>query len=134
MRFTKRIEDYLSQNRLWRIRFDFDNIREDVAKDTPIYITGVIGAQGKSVLKRLLVSEGYTNVKELDDAMAEAKNSIPWNARLDIRGHWLGKLERLDQELVSKYTKEGIVFDFGRSTLTAKEVREGQRWQEESWK
>ena len=106
MRFTKRIEEYLKQNRLWRIRFDFDKIREDIGKDTPIYITGAIGPQGKTVLKNLLVSEGYTNVKELADAMAEAKSAIPWNARLDIRGHWLGDFERLDRALVNKYTKE----------------------------
>ena len=134
MRFTKKIEDYLIQNRLWRIRFDFDKIRENVDKDTPIYITGTFGPQGKSVLKRLLVSEGYTKVKEFADAMADAKSAIPWNARLDIRRHWLGDFERLDQDLVDKYAKKGIVFDFGKETLSSKEIKEGRSWQEESWK
>lgn len=126
MRFTKKIEEYLRQNKLWKIRFDFDKVREEVSKDTPIYITGSFGPQGKSVLKRLLISEGYTKVKEHEAVVNESRHISP--------ADWSSIFKEKNKAYIEEYTKKGIVFDFGRSTLTAKEMREGMYWQEESWK
>ena len=110
------VKEYLNENKLWKASIDMDKFWE-LGKDTPIYITGIDGPQGKSALKHLLIGEGYTNVLEMDDVRwmeaEEKKERFGFLKDSDLKAT-LAKTERL---IISNYKKTGVVFDFGNKLL-----------------
>lgn len=131
-----RISEYLSQNPLWKAKMRLSSLHMDLEtmpKNTPIYITGTFGAQGKSTLKRLLEKNGFTAVKEYDDTHKEAiedakriltimKKSGKDHTEADFKAAYWKRLDKRDAYYKEEYAKNGIVVDFGPRTL--RQIRE----------
>ena len=108
---NKKIKEFLENNPLWKFETDLSNVEKQLTKDTPIYITGISGLQGKTTLKNLLIEDGYTNVLELEDVWNECFDKTE-NNKDTIKLY-----EDKNAEYIKKYRKEGLVINFGELTL-----------------
>lgn len=109
---TKAVNEYLRQNGNCRICTSLDMLHKEPSKDTPIYITGTYGPQGKSTLLRLLIAEGYTNVMELEDI-----HNICVNTAVITLDNIKEAVAKRDAATIEEYSKKGIVFSFGNRFL-----------------
>jgi len=131
-----RISEYLSQNPLWKAKMRLSSLHMDLEtmpKDTPIYIAGTFGPQGKRTLKKLLEKNGFTAVKgyydthkeAIDDAgriMTLIKKSGKEYTEADFKAAYWKRLDKRDAYYKEEYAKNGIVVDFGQRTL--RQIRE----------
>lgn len=108
---NKKIEEFLENNSLWNLETNLSNVGKQLAKDTPIYITGISGPQGKTTLKNLLIEDGYTNVLELEEVFHKCDNKA--KNPDDVIKLFKDK----NAEYIKKYRKEGLVFNFGKMIL-----------------
>ena len=68
---NEKIVHFFQVNDLWKIKTHVIDLWEGFKKDTPIYITGDFGPQGKTTLKKLFLEDGYTNVLEMFDVFSD---------------------------------------------------------------
>jgi hypothetical protein len=101
---NEKINEFLMNHPFLKFETTLSNVEKPLTKDTPIYITGVSGPQGKTTLKNILIEDGYTNVLELEDV---------WNECFDTDESFEDK----NAEYIKKYKKEGLVINFGKLTL-----------------
>lgn len=118
---NEKIIEFLKNNPLWKFETDLPNGEKQLTKDTPIYITGISGPQGKTTLKKLLIEDGYTNVLELEDV---------WNECFDKAkdpDDVIKLFKDKNAEYIKKYRKEGLVFNFGKMILPQfRNLRKGE--------
>lgn len=120
---NEKIIGFLNKNPLWKFESQPANATKPLAKDTPIYITGVSGTQGKTTLKNLLTEDGYENVLELQDALNESVEEA--ENRLRGKPHDYAQFIRMvndcfeakNAKYIQKHLKEGLVINFGEKTL-----------------
>ena len=119
------LEEFFNTNSLWRCKC---YLREDMNahKDTPIYITGTFGPQGKTTLKNLLIKEGFMYVLEMESVYLNSCDKIDKELgkrkkktikRSILENLYIKEFKKQNKELISKYMKEGLVYDFGDKLL-----------------
>lgn len=122
---SKELKEFLDKNHLWKLESNLANIKKPFTKDTPIYITGISGPQGKTTLKNLLLKVGYTNIKELEDTYNESVEEATRLLRARRKRYTESQFREVVEDCfakrnayyIEKYLKEGFVINFGEKTL-----------------
>lgn len=122
---TEKIKEFFDKNHLWKFESNLANITKPFTKDTPIYITGVSGPQGKTTLKNLLIEDGYTNVLELEQVFHESVEEATKLLKARRKPYTESQFREVVEDCfenknayyIQKYLKEGLVINFGERTL-----------------
>ena len=122
---NEKIIEFLNKNPLWKFESQLANVTKSLTKDTPIYITGVSGPQGKTTLKNLLIEDGYTNVLELEEVFNESIEETTNYLKARRKSYTDAQFSRMvnncfedkNTKYIEKYLKEGLVINFGERTL-----------------
>ena len=119
---NEKIYQFLNTNKLWKMRTNTENIGVAITKDTPIYITGDFGPQGKTTLKDLLIEDGYTNVLEMEEAFLTFYKRTEEMYKPSKRQRNIDRIvretfEKENNRLIQEYMEKGVVIDFGKEFL-----------------